>query len=199
MAGLTDKERQFVDEYLIDRNKVQAYRRAFGAGKSYQSDCVKASQLFRKPKVRAELKAAQSDAQRRTQIRADKVLKTLAGVAWADPLELFDNRGNPRPMRKVPYQLRQAIQTVKVSKEQTRREGTKTTKSSVIEFKLNDRMAALDKLMKHLGLTQEITPLDAFIAALPAGLGKQVRAALAGDVPKGNDSGGTQGGGLDKQ
>ena len=192
--ALTDKERQFVDEYLIDRNKVQAYRRAFGAGKSYASDAVKACKVFKKANIREELKAAQADARTRCRVRADKVITAIANVAFADPLELFDADGNPRTMRDVPRDLRLCIAGIKANRERsfTDSDTGETTKTTIIEYKFNDRMSALDKLVKHLGLTQEITPLEAFLTTLPPGLREQVRAAIAGNVPTGSDSGGTR-------
>ena len=53
----------------------------------------------------------------------------------------------------------------------------------MIEVKFWSKTDALDKLMTHLGLAREITPLDALLASLPPAVGEQLRAALAGDVP----------------
>jgi hypothetical protein len=186
---LTPNEQRFVDEYLIDLNATRAYRTAYPAA-TYQSARVLAARLLAKVRIRDEIKAARAAQQNRTRVRADAVLRALAAAAFSDVGDLFDADGNPLPARRVPLHARRALQAVRVRPERTttrttvaRRGGaTVTTEVTVttqlIEFRFADKVAALDKLCRYLGLDESIPPLDRLLEALPADLAAAVRARL---------------------
>jgi phage terminase small subunit len=90
--ALTDKQRRFVDEYLIDFNATAAYKRA---GYKAASETVAASEgfkLLRKPKIAEYLSERQKALQERTEITQDMVLKRWWEIATADPNELVQYR-----------------------------------------------------------------------------------------------------------
>jgi phage terminase small subunit len=194
---LTPNQRRFVDEYLIDRNGVQAYFRAFGRknkkgkNRSYFAANQAAMALLQNPTIRAELHAAERHQAKRCRIKADKVLAETAAIAFHDPIDLFDISDDVpklRSVRDMPMRARKAIASIKVKRTPVYEyEDGKRVKmpddESVIELKLWSKTDALDKLMTHLGLAREITPLDALLASLPPAVGERLRAALAGEVP----------------
>ena len=200
---LTPNQRRFVEEYLIDRNGVQAYFRAFGRknkkgkSRSYMATNQAAMALLQNPTVRAELHAAERDYARRCRIKADKVLAETAAIAFHDPIDLFDLSDDTPKLRSVceiPMRARKAIASIKVKRTPVYEYEDGERKrmpddESVIELKLWNKMDALDKLMTHLGLAREITPLDALLSSLPPAVGEQLRRALAGDVPGEGDQG----------
>lgn len=51
MLKLTDKQKRFVDEYLIDLNATQAYKRAGYSVKSDNAAAVEGLKLLRNPKI----------------------------------------------------------------------------------------------------------------------------------------------------
>ena len=56
----------------------------------------------------------------------------------------------------------------------------------VLEYKFWPKPDGLEKVFRHLGLGQAITPLEALLAALPAVARDQVRALLAAALPAGD-------------
>lgn len=50
---MTDRQRKFADEYLIDGNGTRAYKAAYPNVKKDSTASVCASQLLRKPNVKA--------------------------------------------------------------------------------------------------------------------------------------------------
>jgi phage terminase small subunit len=140
--------------------------------------------MRRRPNVAAEITAALAAQRIRSHVRADKVITELARVAFSDVLHLFTDDGERlRHPRHIPYDVRKAIASVRVSRERR----TVTTKGkirtivtdNVIEYKFWNKNDALGRLMGHLGLTTEITPLESLLQALPRELAEQVRGALA--------------------
>jgi phage terminase small subunit len=73
-GDLTDKQRRFVEEHLIDGNATQA---AIRAGFSQKTAAAAGARLLRNVKVAAALAAAQQARSERTQITADLVLQGL--------------------------------------------------------------------------------------------------------------------------
>lgn len=74
---LTDKQRAFVAEYLLDLNGAAAARRA---GYSAKTASEQAAQMLRMPKVLAAVQAGQQARAKRTELTADWVLAELRGV-----------------------------------------------------------------------------------------------------------------------
>lgn len=197
-SKLTASEGRFVGEYIIDDNATRAYKVAFPAA-AYTTCRTNGSLLLAKPNVAAAVEAARLARQERTEMRADTALIEAGRLAYSDPLYLFEDDGaTPRNIRDIPPDTRRAIASVKVLKERRERDdrgcdvtcphcesehhvpGDMTTVYQTIEYKLWPKPVGLDKVFKHLGLAQEIAPLDVLLAALSPELAAQVRAALAG-------------------
>lgn len=84
---LTDKEQQFVAEYLVDLNGAQAAIRAKYAKSSAR---VTASKLLSKPNIQAAIAEAREKQQQRTEITADRVLREAWNQVTADARELTE-------------------------------------------------------------------------------------------------------------
>jgi phage terminase small subunit len=78
---LTDRQRRFIDEYLIDLNATRAAVRAGYAPR--HADAV-ASRIRRKPEIAAAIAQAQEERSQRTRVSADRVVEELARLAFAD-------------------------------------------------------------------------------------------------------------------
>lgn len=189
---LTERERRFVEEYILDPNATQAYRRAFGT-KSYAAAAVAGSNLLKNPNVAAEIAAARKAQSARTRITADRVLKEVAGIGFADAGDLFGEDGQLMPVKKMPAPIRRAVQAVKVKKTKLYGQPGEgpTGEEEVIEVKLASKDAALGRLMKHLGLVKELAPIEVLLGYLDPGTRRQLAERLSqGEASAGDDTGG---------
>jgi len=75
MAKLTEKQKRFVQEYLVDLNATAAAKRA---GYSEKSASRIAVELLNKTQVSAEIQKQQAKRQKRVEITQEKVLEELA-------------------------------------------------------------------------------------------------------------------------
>ena len=87
--ALTDKQRRFVDEYLIDLNATQA---AIRAGYSKKTARQAGAENLSKPVIAEAIAAGKSELSRRAEITADMVLERFWNIATADPNELIQLR-----------------------------------------------------------------------------------------------------------
>ena len=81
MAKLTDKQRRFVEEYLVDLNATAAARRA---GYSERTADHIGPELLGKTWVAVAIQEAMQQRSRRTEITQDRVLNELAIVAFGE-------------------------------------------------------------------------------------------------------------------
>lgn len=81
MSKLTEKQKRFCEEYLIDLNATQA---AIRAGYSVKTAYSIGEENLKKPEIQKMISELQNKQSERTQITADTVLKELEKIAFAD-------------------------------------------------------------------------------------------------------------------
>ena len=141
---LTEQQRKFAQEYIVDLNATQA---AIRAGYSIKTAHIQGSQLIRNPKVSACIQEAMDYRAKRTAITADRVLAEIGKMAFANTQELYDEDGNLIPVQNLPPDIAAAIHSVKISM------GPQGT--MLQEIKLHDKKGSLELLGKHLVLFTE--------------------------------------------
>ena len=152
--SLTPKQQAFVREYLVDLNAAAAARRA---GYSERSADRQGYENLRKPEIAAAIAEAQQARSDRVEAKADDVLRELLLVAYSDIGNVLDFSGDEvklLPACLITPTARRTLASVKV-KRHLEGSGDDAHEVEVIEFKLWDKMTALDKLARHLGLLKE--------------------------------------------
>ena len=83
---MTEKQRRFAEEYLIDPNATRAYMTAYPAIKCLHTAESNGSRLLRNAEVLAYIQNRQQDRKDRTEITQDMVLREIASIACtSDP------------------------------------------------------------------------------------------------------------------
>lgn len=151
MPTLTGKQALFVREYLVDLNATQAALRA-----GY-SDGTYGRQLLKKPHVADELERARRKLERHTEVTAERVLKELARIGFADIRDLFEwdeESATFVPSRDLSEAEAAAIGQIKAETTTFRRiDGTVETQVK-LEIKTHDKLGALREIGKHLGIAE---------------------------------------------
>lgn len=151
---LTPKEQRFVEEYLIDLNASDAYRRAGYTGKNAN---VIAPRMLAKAGIAAAIAEAKKTRSERTQITVDRVLREQSYLALSDIGDVLDFSGDTLRLRtpsQIPEHARRAIASVKV-KRYVEGAGDDGLEVELTEFKLWDKKGALVDIGKHLGMYVE--------------------------------------------
>ena len=87
---LTDKQKKFVEEYLIDLNATQACIRA---GYSPNRASEQAYQLLQKTTVQEAIAESMAERSRRTAINQDRIVQELARIAFVKITDVVDPDG----------------------------------------------------------------------------------------------------------
>ena len=144
-AGLTSRQRLFVQAYLVDLNAAEAARQA---GYSAKTAVTQGSRLYRNVHVRAAITAAMAARAARLEVKADRVVLEAARLAFADLGRMV--RWGKHGVRLVESTALSPDDRAAVSSVQEHR-GPKGELSS-LSIKLADKNAALVTLFRHLGL-----------------------------------------------
>ena len=81
---MTEKQKRFCDEYLIDLNATRAYKAAYPSVKKDSTAAAAAVRLLKNVKVQAYIQARIQDRQERTEITQDMVVRELRDIAMAE-------------------------------------------------------------------------------------------------------------------
>lgn len=138
---LTEKQKRFCEEYLIDLNGTQAYIRTGYSAKKECTARVESSKLLTKPNIQAYISELRESQSERTQITADKVLAELAAIAFSDRTELAQVV-HLTDTDKLSDAAKKAISGIKRGR-------------NGVEVSSYDKIRALELIAKHLGMFNE--------------------------------------------
>lgn len=159
LRPLTDKQRRFVEEYLVDMNGSQA---AMRAGFSERTSHQAAHELMRRPNVAAAIVAAMEERSMRTKTDATWVLSKLRDMFEADVSDLYDRNGRLLPVKDWPKIWRtgglvtglESVETVDLAVDEadpaTGKPRTRRTLVANKKIRWADRIKLLELIGKHV-------------------------------------------------
>ncbi|MCI7604360.1 MAG: terminase small subunit [Blautia massiliensis] len=142
---MTEKQKIFADEYLIDLNATRAYRVAYPSVKKDETAAAAAARMLRNVKVAAYIQDRMQERQKRTEITQDRVLQELAAIAFAKATDYAEIKNECVRIKDTGDLDEQQVRAIA---------GIKEGKFGV-EIKLNDKEKALELLGRHLGMFKD--------------------------------------------
>ncbi len=159
---MTDKQKLFCDEYLIDMNATRAYKAVYKDCKKDETVTASASRLLRNVNVKAYIDKRIEDRTKRTEITQDMVIKELAKIAFFNIKNIFTEQGTLKDVKDLDDDTAGAISAIEV----TQKAGAMKLEfgggipiehipEETTKIKTNDKKGALELLGKHLGMFKE--------------------------------------------
>lgn len=178
MAKLTDKQKRFVQEYLVDLNATQAAARA---GYSARTANEQGARLLAKDSVRQAVRQGQERISRKLEITRERVLREYARLAFFDPRRLFEQDGRPRDINQLDEDTAAALAGLDVLETYEGTGEDRRLAGCTKKYKLANKLGALDSLGKHLGLfntgAAAAVPENNLLEALEARAGEELDTA----------------------
>lgn len=139
---MTNKQKRFIEEYLIDFNATQSAIRA-----GYSVDTAKdiGCENLAKPNIKRAINKALAERSRRTGITQDRVIQELARIAFVNFNDIVDENGEIKSDASADDLA--CVESYKVENGDSI-----NGSSSKREVKLASKMKALELLGKHLGM-----------------------------------------------
>lgn len=144
---LSDKQAQFVHEYMIDRNGTQA---AIRSGYSAKTAQMQASRLLSNVMVRSAIDAGLSDLANRVGISSEMVLRERKRIAFFDPRKLLDKDGIPIPIQNLDADTAAAIAGLDVVQS-----ASNDIPCVIKKYRLATKDNSLAALEKYFGLNEK--------------------------------------------
>jgi Phage terminase, small subunit len=150
MAELTEKQKKFADEYLIDLNATQAAARAGYKDPNF------GRQLLTKTNVSEYIQKRQKDIQVKTEITQERVLAELVKIGFANITDFLDYE---TVKRIVEYKNGEPVidwTMIVNAKNSSEVDGSaiqevSASRDGTFKFKLYSKLDALEKITKILG------------------------------------------------
>ena len=142
---MTEKQKIFADEYLIDLNATRAYRVAYPSVKKDETAAAAAARMLRNVKVAAYIQERMQERQKRTEITQDRVLQELAAIAFAKAPDYAE----------IKNECVRIKDTAELDEQQVRALAGIEEGKFGIKVKLNDKEKALELLGRHLGMFKD--------------------------------------------
>lgn len=144
---LNQKQKRFVEEYLIDLNATQA---AIRAGYSKKRASEYGYQLLQKTTVFDVIQFEMAKRSKRTMVDADRVVKELLIIAFSN-IKAYVDFGSQgaklKDLSEISDESARAIKHVKQS--------FTSDNGGSVNIKMHNKLLALDMLAKHLGMYQD--------------------------------------------
>lgn len=160
MAKMTERQKRFIAEYLIDLNATQA---AIRAGYSVKTAGSIGDENLKKPEINSAIAKEMAKRSKRTGVNQDRVVLELAKIAFVNASDVID--ADTATVRdNATADDTAAIQSIKVKVFPTKDgEGVER------EIKLGDKLKALELLGKHLGMWNDKLDLNVNLPIVIAG------------------------------
>ena len=138
---MTDKQKRFINEYIVDLNATAAAKRA---GYSEKTAYSIGQRLLKNVEVQEEIQQIQDKMQNRLEITQERVLEELAAIAFAKGTDFaqIDECGavDLVPTSDLSEEKKKAIASIKQGR------------YGRAEIKLHDKLRALEMLGRYLGV-----------------------------------------------
>ncbi len=142
MAKLTEKQRRFAAEYLIDLNGTQA---AIRAGYSARTANEQASRMLANVSIQQAISEAMAERSKRIGVNQDRIVQELAKIAFLKITDVVDREG--RIKENASEDDLACIESIKY-----KHSDTETGSSTEREVKAASKLKAMELLGKHLGM-----------------------------------------------
>lgn len=142
VSPMTEKQKIFADEYLIDLNATRAYRAAYPNCKKDSSADAAARKLLGNTRIQTYITERMEERQKRTEITQDMVLQELAAIAFARATDYVSVMGGMVQVKDTDQLSDSQIAAIA---------GIKETQNG-IEVKLGSKEKTLELLGRHLGM-----------------------------------------------
>lgn len=158
---LTEKQKKFCEEYLLDWNGTRAYRAAYPDAKVQTAE-VNASKLLRNTKVKAYLEEAKKDLARIAGISKLRVLKEYQKMAFSSIAEMHNTWVTRKEFEELTPEQKACISEIQTQTKVVRTEDGELDTQEFVKVKLYDKNRALEGLNKMLGYNEPEEQIQRF-------------------------------------
>lgn len=149
---MTDAQKRFCNEYLIDLNATRAYKVAYPNCKKDETAKSAGSRLLTNVNVQNYISEKMKEREKRTEVTQDMVIKELAKIAFLDIRKLYTENGQLKNVADIDDDTAGAISSLETLEEYDGYGDEREKIGDIQKVKLLDKTKALELLGRHLGI-----------------------------------------------
>lgn len=165
---MTDAQKRFCNEYLIDLNATRAYKVAYSNCNKDETARANSSRLLTNANIQEYIKERQEKLQEETKVTQQKVINELAAIAFFNIKNIYNKDGTLKSIKDMDDETAKAISSVKTLQKagsmkininpngKDKEVPIEHIAEQTIEYKTNDKKGALELLGKHLGMFNDV-------------------------------------------
>lgn len=153
MRKITEKQKRFADEYLIDLNGTQA---AIRAGYSPKTANEQASRLLANVNVQEYIQEQRGKLADKLDLSKERVLAEYAKIGFADVRRLFTDTGSLVPIPEIDDETAAAVASIEIEDLFAGFGEERMQIGYTKKVKFSDKKSALDSICKVLGYNAPI-------------------------------------------
>lgn len=157
---MTDAQKRFCDEYLIDLNATRAYKVAYPNCKKDETARANGSRLLTKANIQIYVADKMKEREQRTEITQDRVIKELAKIAFLDIRKLYTENGQLKNVADIDSETAGAISSLETLEEYEGYGDEREKIGDTQKVRLLDKTKALELLGKHLGMFKDKVEIE---------------------------------------
>jgi phage terminase small subunit len=154
---ITGKQSRFIEEYAIDCDATNA---AIRAGYSKKTAYSIGHRLLGQPLIADRIAAARAKLAHKAEVSAERVIAEFCAIAFLNPAQFYDQRGNLLPIHEMPEVARRAITGIDVEEIWSGKGEERRQVGVLRKIRFAGKQQALDSLAKHLGLFTDEAPVS---------------------------------------
>jgi len=147
--ALNARQQLFAEEYAANPNATKA---AIAAGYSARSAGQIGERLLKNDEIASAVEKAKAERLKRIGVNGDRVLEEFARLAFLDVRKLFNSDGTMKRLDEIDADVAAAIAGLEVV---ALNNGDGEQVGTLRKIRLADKLSALEKLGKYLGLFKE--------------------------------------------
>ena len=143
--GLTGQQEVFAQEVAKGGTLADAYRSAYPRSSKWMQSALysEASKLSTNTKVSQRIAALKASAAGESAVSAEKLVREIARLAFADPRRLVNDDGSVKGLHELDDDVAAAVSSVEVDE------------YGRVKYKLWDKGPAQERLAKYLGMYEK--------------------------------------------
>lgn len=149
---MTNAQKRFCNEYLIDLNATRAYKVAYPNCKKDETAKSAGSRLLTNVNVQNYISEKMKEREKRTEVTQDMVIKELAKIAFLDIRKLYTENGQLKNVADIDDDTAGAISSLETLEEYDGYGDEREKIGDTQKVKLLDKTKALELLGRHLGI-----------------------------------------------
>lgn len=169
---MTEKQKIFCDEYLIDFNATRAYKVAYPNCKKDNTARANSSRLLAIANIQEYISQKTREKQERAEISQDKIIQELVNIAFSNGTDFaqivtreyadkkYDKDGNEIGVEMKQYKYLELTPTNELTQNQKSAIASIKQTNSGIEIKTADKVKALELLGKHFGIFKDTVEVN---------------------------------------